>query len=66
MIATENANVIKEEASIVADRAEKIVVIITVDQKVAEKKLLAARPALNAAEAALQVIYLHVVFENVQ
>lgn len=56
MIATENANVIKEEASIVKERAEQIVVIITADQKEAEKKLIAAKPALDAAEAALLVI----------
>lgn len=53
--ASEIAKKIKEEAEIVATRAENLVAIISVDQKEAEGKLLAAKPALDAAEAALQV-----------
>lgn len=49
------ANKIKEEATIVASQAEKLVKEIGKDQKSAEKKLLSAKPALEAAEAALQV-----------
>lgn len=64
MSATENANQIKEEASIVADRAENIVVIITADQKSAEKKLQAAKPALESAEAALLVNYIIEIFST--
>lgn len=56
MAASEIANKIKEEATIVKERAENLVAIISVDQKEAESKLLAAKPALDAAEAALLVI----------
>ncbi|XP_025829635.1 dynein heavy chain 8, axonemal [Agrilus planipennis] len=56
MEASTIANKIKEEATIVKDKAEVLVAIISVDQKVAEEKLLAAKPALDAAEAALQTI----------
>lgn len=56
--ATEKANVIKEEAAVVKERAEGLVEIITVDQKQAEGKLLAAKPALDAAEQALLVYIL--------
>lgn len=55
MAASEIANKIKEEATIVADRAEKLVASISIDQRIAEGKLLAAKPALDAAEAALLV-----------
>ncbi|XP_022920277.2 dynein axonemal heavy chain 8 [Onthophagus taurus] len=54
--ASEVANKIKEEATIVASRAEKLVGEISVDQKEAEGKLSAAQPALDAAEAALLTI----------
>lgn len=37
------------------ERAETLVALISIDQKEAEAKLLDARPALDAAEAALQV-----------
>lgn len=56
MAASTIANQIKEEATIVKERAENLVAVISVDQKVAEGKLLAAKPALDAAEAALQTI----------
>lgn len=52
---SEIANKIKEEASAVKERAEVLVANISVDQQEAESKLLAAKPALDAAEAALQV-----------
>lgn len=57
MAASETANKIKEEATFVKDKAEKLVEIISADQQEAEKKLLAAKPALDAAEAALLVIF---------
>ncbi|KAK5645861.1 hypothetical protein RI129_004325 [Pyrocoelia pectoralis] len=50
------ANKIKEEALIVKVRAETLVEKIGIDQKNAEKKLIAAQPALEAAETALQTI----------
>lgn len=56
MSASEVANKIKEEATIVKEKAETLVELISVDQKEAEGKLLAAKPALDAAEAALQTI----------
>lgn len=59
MTASETANKIKEEATIVKERAENLVSIISVDQKEAESKLRAAKPALDAAEAALQVTLYH-------
>lgn len=57
LAASEIATKIKEEAQVVAERAENIVAIISVDQKEAESKLKAAKPALDAAEAALLVLY---------
>ncbi|CAG9764101.1 unnamed protein product [Ceutorhynchus assimilis] len=56
LAASEIATKIKEEATIVKERAEHLVTIISVDQKEAEAKLLAAKPALDAAEAALLTI----------
>lgn len=53
--ATNIATKIKEEATIVATQAEKLVKEIGKDQKEAEKKLILAKPALEAAESALQV-----------
>lgn len=55
MAATEMATKIKEEATIVKERAETLVGLISIDQQEAECKLMAAKPALDAAEAALQV-----------
>lgn len=55
MSASEVANKIKAEAEVVAEKAEILVESISADQKVAEKKLMAAKPALDAAEAALLV-----------
>lgn len=60
MVASENANAVKEEANIVKERAVNLVDIITADQKEAEGKLSAAKPALDAAEAALLVCYLEI------
>ncbi|XP_050311595.1 dynein axonemal heavy chain 8 [Anthonomus grandis grandis] len=56
MAASQVANKIKEEATVVKERAENLVSLISVDQKEAEAKLLAAKPALDAAESALQTI----------
>ncbi|XP_044760955.1 dynein axonemal heavy chain 8-like isoform X2 [Coccinella septempunctata] len=56
LTASEIANKIKEEALAVKVRAENLVNLISVDQKEAEEKLLAAKPALDAAEAALLTI----------
>ncbi|CAG9816206.1 unnamed protein product [Phaedon cochleariae] len=56
MAASEVANKIKEEALVVKERAENLVALISVDQKEAEGKLLAAKPALDAAEQALLTI----------
>ncbi|XP_030752815.1 dynein heavy chain 8, axonemal [Sitophilus oryzae] len=56
LAASEIANKIKEEATVVKERAENLVELISVDQKEAEQKLLAAKPALDAAEAALLTI----------
>lgn len=53
---SEVANQIKEEAMSVKERAETLVKVIGKDQKEAEKKLKAAKPALDAAEAALLTI----------
>lgn len=63
LAASEITNKIKEEATIVKDKAEGLVAIISVDQQEAEKKLLAAKPALDAAEAALLVIII-IIKEN--
>lgn len=54
--ASEAANKVKEEATVVKERAENLVGLISVDQKEAEGKLLAAQPALEEAERALLVI----------
>nr|XP_023019976.1 dynein heavy chain 8, axonemal [Leptinotarsa decemlineata] len=56
LAASEVANKIKEEALVVKERAENLVGIISVDQKEAEGKLMAAKPALDAAEQALLTI----------
>lgn len=64
MAATEMATKIKEEATIVKERAETLVGLISIDQQEAEKKLMAAKPALDAAEAALQVRGNIHLFEN--
>ncbi|GFT85548.1 dynein heavy chain 5, axonemal [Trichonephila clavipes] len=50
---TESAETIKNSVQIVKDRAQKIVDKISVEKAIAEEKLEAARPALEAAEAAL-------------
>ena len=47
----------KAEVQKVKDKAQKIVDMIAVDKASAEVKLEAARPALEAAEKALQVCF---------
>ena len=42
----------------VKDRAVKLVSVIAAETAVAEEKLAAAKPALDAAEAALQVLFI--------
>ena len=49
----------KAEVQTVKDKAQKIVDMIAVDKASAEEKLEAARPALEAAEKALQVCFKH-------
>lgn len=56
LAATEIATKIKAEATIVKDMAETLVAAISIDQQEAEVKLEAAKPALEAAEAALLTI----------
>ncbi|KAK9893078.1 hypothetical protein WA026_023570 [Henosepilachna vigintioctopunctata] len=56
LAASEVANKIKEDAAVVKDKAETLVAAISEDSKEAEEKLIAAKPALDAAEAALLTI----------
>lgn len=50
------AEVVKAEVTEVKDRAVKLVSVIAAETAVAEEKLADAKPALDAAEAALQVL----------
>ncbi|XP_028156116.1 dynein heavy chain 8, axonemal [Ostrinia furnacalis] len=50
------AEVVKTEVLEVKDRAVKLVSVIAAETAIAEEKLAAAKPALDAAEAALQTI----------
>ena len=46
---------VKAEVQVVADRAKALVDMIAIDRGIAMQKLAVAQPALDAAEAALQV-----------
>lgn len=54
-VSAEAATIIKNEVQVVKDKAQKIVDEIGVEKAIAEKKLEAAKPALEDAEAALNV-----------
>lgn len=54
-VSAEAANIIKNEVQVVKDKATKIVEGIEREKAIAEVKLEAARPALEEAEAALNV-----------
>lgn len=64
-ISAEIATAVKNEVQIVKDKAQKIVQEIQKEKAVAEVKLKAAEPALEEAEAALNVGLLRNVVEHV-
>ncbi|XP_069744236.1 dynein axonemal heavy chain 8-like [Narcine bancroftii] len=55
-VSAEAAEVVKNAVLMVKDKAQKIVDEIAVEKHIAEDKLIAAKPALEAAEAALNTI----------
>lgn len=61
-ISAEIATAVKNEVQIVKDKAQKIVQEIQKEKAVAEVKLKAAEPALEEAEAALNVRFVRNVF----
>lgn len=64
-ISAEIATAIKNEVQIVKDKAMKIVEEIQKEKAVAEVKLKAAEPALEEAEAALNVRSVSIMYLNV-
>lgn len=54
-VIAEAATIVKNEVQVVKDKAQKIVDGIGKEKAIAEGKLEAARPALEEAEAALNV-----------
>lgn len=64
-ISAEIATAVKNEVQIVKDKAMKIVQEIQAEKAVAEVKLKAAEPALEEAEAALNVRFVRNVFQRV-
>lgn len=54
-VSAEAATIVKNEVQVAKDTAQKIVNGIEIEKAIAEEKLEAARPALEEAEAALNV-----------
>ncbi|KAJ1148144.1 hypothetical protein NDU88_000984 [Pleurodeles waltl] len=54
-VSAQASSVVKEEVQLVKDKAQKIVDEIALEKIKAESKLVAAKPALEEAESALNV-----------
>lgn len=59
------AEIVKGEVLEVKERAVALVSVIAAETAVAEEKLAAAKPALDAAEAALQVLFWFYLFRTI-